>query len=111
MWIQASRIICVRFPEWSLVLQPGTPVNIPKEQAQLLIEKAKGTVHLCHRQNRVIAQQDSLVEYSVTWRCNRIIRGPAKVECIDNSCGQSWLLVCWNDTPMWIRQSLLYSGK
>jgi hypothetical protein len=44
MWVEAITKLCVKLPEGSLILEPGRPVNIPKEQAQLLIKRAQGKV-------------------------------------------------------------------
>jgi len=106
MWVEATTKLCVKLPEGNLVLEPGQPVNIPKEQAQLLIERAQGKVRLCDQAHSV-SQKDSLAECSVVWRSDRIIQGLTKVEFIDNSSGQPWLLVCWQGDPIWIRGSLL----
>jgi hypothetical protein len=97
MWVEAIKTVCVRFPEGDLRMEPGQPVDLSPDRAELLVTKGEGKI-------RFTCQYKAI--NCVLWRRGRMIVGPGNLELDD---GPRWVLVSWKGDLRWISKSLLCS--
>ena len=90
MRLEALTPFTYRWPGGEVHLEPGTPIDLPDERAQRLLNKAPGKVRIC---SLTIQPGDR-----ITWGVEGTCRGPATVAFLHTeSDGTGWAFVTLPD--------------